>query len=215
MPAPVPVPVRQVLFQRWQKGASVVSLAEEFHLSERTVRHLVRRFAQRGKQGVAPDNARCAIKSVPTTNPVFQQAVKMREHHATWGAGLIRVILQEAEISSPCERTLQRWLHRATLPPAPPGRRPANNEQRARHPHDVWQMDAADQMRLAGDQRASWLRLVDECSGVVLRTTVFPPRVLEPGGTRGRPTGLASGIFPVGKARAVPSRQWHPLGIGG
>ena len=44
VPAPIPVPVRRAIFQRSRKGASVATLAEEFELSQRTVRHLVQRF---------------------------------------------------------------------------------------------------------------------------------------------------------------------------
>jgi transposase len=200
MPAPIPVPVRQALFQRWQKGESVTSLAEELLLSERTVRHLVRRFGQRGQPGLAPDYARCATKTAATANATFQKAVHMRQQHPTWGAGLIRVFLQEELGAAPSERTLQRWFETAALSPAPPGRRLSSDAYRARHPHDVWQMDAADQIRLASGQLASWLRLADECSGAVLQTTIFPPRVLESGGTCGRTEGVAPGIFAVGAA---------------
>jgi transposase len=214
MPAPIPIPVRQAIFQRWQKGESVASLAKDFQLCERTVRHLVRRFVERGQSGVIPDYARCATKTAPTDGATFQKVVQMRQQHPTWGAGLIRVFLRQELEVSPSERTLQRWLQRAALSPAPPGRRPTRDEHRARRPHQVWQMDAAEQIRLASDQWASWLRLVDECSGAVLQTTVFPPAVLELGGTRSRATGVARGFFPMGAARGVPGRQRRTLGIG-
>jgi transposase len=181
MPAPIPVPVRQVILRRSQKGESVASLAEAFQISERTVRHLVRRFAQRGQPGVVPDYARCATKPSATANTLFEKVVHMRQQHPTWGAGLIRVLLQEEQEEAPSERTLQRWLQRAAVSPAPSGRRPTSDASRARHPHETWQMDAADQIRLARGQLASWLRLADECSGAVLQTTVFPPGVLESG----------------------------------
>jgi transposase-like protein len=54
MPAPIPAPVRRALFQRSRKGATVATVAEEFELSERTVRHLVRRFDERGSSGWPP-----------------------------------------------------------------------------------------------------------------------------------------------------------------
>jgi hypothetical protein len=95
MPAPVPVPVRQAILQRWQKGEPVASLAEDFDIGERTVRHLVRRFVQRGQRGLVPDYARCVTKTAPTTSAAFQKAVQMRQQHPTWGAGLIRVFLQQ------------------------------------------------------------------------------------------------------------------------
>ena len=214
MPAPIPIPVRRIILARWKKGASVASLAEELHLAERSVRHLVRRFAQRGQQGLAPDYVRCATKQMPTDSDTFHKAVAMRKQHPTWGGGLIRVLLQEQEDEAcPCERTLQRWFRRSTLPAAPPGRRPAGDEQRACQPHDVWQMDAVDQLRLGGGQRVSWLRLVDECSGAVLQTTIFSPGLLEPGRTRGRAGDVAPGFFAVGKASAFAGRQRHTLGI--
>ena len=180
MPSPIPIPVRQAILKRWQKGESVASLAEELRVSVRTIRHLVRRFAQRGPDGLEPDYARCATKKLPTNSEPFQKALEMRRQHPGWGGGLIRVVLQEQDNADcPSARTLQRWFQRSTLAQAPPGRRPANNQQRAEHPHDVWQMDAVDQLRLASGQRVSWLRLVDECSGAVVQTTISPPVLLE------------------------------------
>src|SRR6266853_3397878 len=215
MPAPIPVPVRQAILQRWQKGESVGRLAEELDLSPRTVRHLVRRLAQRGRLGLHPDYARCATKAGPKPSAMFLKVVQMRQQHPTWGAGLIRVLLQEERVACPSERTLQRWFRCAALVPAPPGRRPSSDAYRARRPHEVWQMDAAERIALGSGERVSWLRLVDECSGAVLQTTIFPPGVLEPSGTHGRATDVAPGFFAVGTARAVPCRQRRPLGIEG
>jgi transposase len=207
MPAPIPVPVRQAILARWKKGESVASLAEALQLSPRTVRHLVRRFADRGQKGLVPDYDRCATKKVPTDDATFQQAVNMRQQHPTWGGGLIRVLLQEeGNHACPSERTLQRWFQRSSTPPAPPGRRPASDEQRARHPHDVWQMDAVDQLGLAGGQRVSWLRVVDECSGAVLQTTIFPPGLLGPGGADARAGDVAPDFYAVGTASRFPRR---------
>src|SRR5262249_15262387 len=140
MPAPIPTPVRHVIFQRSRKGASVATLAEEFKLSERTVRHLVRRFDQRGQSGLVPDYSRCATKSAAPASAARQKALQMRAQHPDWGGGLIRVLLQEELGTCPCERTLQRWFRQAALTPAPAGRRPAKDETRARQPHEVWQM---------------------------------------------------------------------------
>src|SRR5262249_55120771 len=40
-------------------------------------------------------------------------------------------------------------------------------------PHEVWQMDACEQIPLGNGQRVCWLRGVDECSGAILWTEVF------------------------------------------
>jgi transposase len=196
-----------VILKRWQKGEAVASLAAELKLSVRTVRNLVRRFAERGQGGLQPDYGRCATKTMPTDSDEFHKAIEMREQHPTWGGGLIRVLLQEqGHDGCASERTLQRWFQRSTVAPAPPGRRPDIDHRRAHRPHEVWQMDAVDQLRLASGQQVSWLRLVDECSGAVLQTVVFPPALLELGQTLDRAGDVAPGFFAVGKAQAFSSR---------
>ncbi len=74
----------------------------------------------------------------------------------------------------PAERTLQRWFRRAGLAPAPPGRRPASSERRATAPHEIWEVDAAEEIRLGDGARASWLRVADAFTGAVLHTETFP-----------------------------------------
>src|SRR4029077_17125960 len=132
MPASIPVPVRQTILHRWRKGDSVAKLAEDLQLSERTVRHLVRRFAQRGAEALAPDYACCGTKKLPVESVPFQKAVEMRQQHPRGGGGLIRVMLHNRKEAFPCVRTLQRWFQNRKLSPAPPGRRPASEKQRAR-----------------------------------------------------------------------------------
>src|SRR5207302_5506378 len=75
----------------------------------------------------------------------------------------------------PPPRTLQRWLRRAGLTPpaAVLSQHPAVG--RAAEPHQVWQMDAAEQLKLSGGGRFCWLRLADECSGAILATALFAP----------------------------------------
>ena len=51
----------------------------------------------------------------------------------------------------------------------------------------TWQVDAAEDVGLAGGAHASWLRIADEFTGAVLLTVVFPPRAVELGPPRGDP----------------------------
>jgi transposase len=205
MPTPIPQPVRRAIFARSKKGASVGALVAEFGISERTVRHLVQRFDERGESGLVPDYANCATKTMTDNDAVRKKALQIREQHPGWGGGLIRVVLQKDLDACPSERTLQRWFRQAGLTPAPAGRRPASDDMRACRPHEVVQMDAAEHIRLRTGEQVSWLRWADECSGAVLKTVVFPPGALEPGRTHGGATSLAHGIFPVGNAVVVPN----------
>jgi hypothetical protein len=68
---------------------------------------------------------------------------------------------------------LQRWLRHAGLtpPPALLVRRP--DQSRAGEPHQVWQMDAVERLKLLDGSGACWLRISDEFSGAILLTEVF------------------------------------------
>jgi hypothetical protein len=193
MPRPTPMPLRQAILYRWHKGQSVSKIAEAIHVVPRTVRHLVRRIRHQGDSAVNASYHRAKTLEPKGSADLFQSAVRLRQQHPTWGAGLIRVILRRDGVSSspPCERTLQRWFRRVGLASAPVGRRLGRSDQRAKSPHEIWQMDAKEQVRLACQERVSWLRIVDECTGAVLWTAVFPPWAMEPSG-RHRSSGTAA-----------------------
>src|SRR5271165_3317420 len=168
MPAPVPLPIRQALWNRHQQGASSTELAQAFGLAPRTVRGILQRGRQLGSQGLAPRRPGPTTSSRPE-HPARMPALLLRREHPRWGAGLIRVMLQ-------------RWFAKAGLGPAPQGRRPSMVKKwRATRPHETWQVDAAEDIALADGTRTSWLRIADEFTGAVLKTVVFPPRAVEHG----------------------------------
>jgi hypothetical protein len=105
-----------------------------------------------------------------------QRLCQLRQEHSRWGSERIRLELQDQFDAVPGSRTLRRHLHRAGLQPAPAGCLPHTDRPvvpRAERPHQGWQTDAAEDLRLKGKQRACWLRVVDECSGAFLQTVVF------------------------------------------
>lgn len=105
---------------------------------------------------------------------LIQQTLAFRDQHHDWGAELIRIMLHRLQRWQrlPDARTIRRWLHANKRPTAPGGRR-GSHRPRSLLPHERWQVDAADQMRLGNGQLVSWLRLTDECSGAILGTVVF------------------------------------------
>jgi len=215
MPRAVPVPIREVIQKRALRGHDVGAIAASLHLSQRTVRHILQRLREHGSDSLKPNYSDCGREALTAPSEFIQEAIALRKEHPTWGAGLIRVMLGKNHVGEllPCERTLQRWLQRTGGTPAPAGRRPAVESCRAGAPHDVWQMDAADQVFLKTGAQISWLRLVDECSGAVLQTEVFPPRVFRSSSRDTRAKQRASGFFAVGTSTRLACRQWQPLGI--
>ena len=213
MPQPIPLPVRQQIWSRFLRGQAPTSIAHSLGLCPRTVQELVQRFRQRGQTALQPDYHG---PEHPATVPehLVREAVFLHEQHPTWGAGFIRVRLQlrHGRLPLPSERTLQRWFRQTRLPPAPAGRKPVREQHAAPGPHAVWQMDASERIRLAMGQAVSWLRSVDEFTGAVLSTRVFPPGLLESGAQLRNATLFTAAISPLGAAPSGARGQRHALG---
>jgi transposase len=164
-------------FQRWQQHRDPHDLAAHFPVSLRTAQRLCARFEQRGDDGIAADYHHCGQHQATATAPqLVQHLCQTRRQHPRWGSEMIRLELEEHYDTLPSARTLRRHLHHAGLQPAPAGRTPARPRPcvpRAAQPHQGWQTDASEELRLQGKQQACWLRVVDECSGAFLKTLVF------------------------------------------
>ena len=134
MPRPLPVPIRQAIWQRFQQGQDGPAIAAALGLAPRTVRRLLRRFQRGGPDALFPSYDRCGEATPKPAESVLQAALGLRREHPTWGAGLIRVMLrrQQPDLCPPAERTLQRWFLRAGLAPATAARRPATESRRNR-----------------------------------------------------------------------------------
>src|SRR5262249_1946117 len=215
MPRALSLPQRQLRWERAALGHPADAVAADLGLCPSTVRKLSARFRARGRAGFLPAYHRCGQRQATADPELLAAALDMRRQHAGWGAGLLRVLLAEQYPARtvPCARTLQRYLARAGLAPAPHGRRPAARYQRATRPHQVWQIDAAERLHLGDGSQACWLRLVDECSGAFLQTTVFPPGRLERGAAAADASRLAAGLPQLGPAGALARRQRHPVGL--
>src|SRR3954470_5504266 len=213
MPRPISVPVRRTLIRRWEQGQTPGQIAEALGLSRATVQRLIRRFQERGAAGLELDYRR-GPNPAPRSD-LLNAVLQYRREHPAWGAELIRIhLLRETwDEPVPSARTLQRWLLRADLAPAPAGRPAKPNPARATRPHETWQMDAKELIKIKTTQLVSWLRLVDECSGAVFQTAVFPPREVESSPTRRRPGAIAVCLLAVGLAREHAGRQRLALGL--
>ena len=215
MPQSVPVPVRQKIWERYSQGESVGSLADAFALPPRTVRHLLKRRRDLGLSGLMPSYGPPKLPAHAHPEPIRQAVLDLRRDHPTWGAELIRVRLAKAQpqLAWPNPSTIRRWFRAAGLAHAPAGRRVGASRTRANQPHQTWQIDASEHIRLADQSEVCWLRIVDEATGAVLRTDVFPPRVLDPGRPPRHPDLVATDVPTLGSARAAEGRQRGSLGV--
>lgn len=159
----------------------MTAIAQELNLKYRTVRQIWARFRQRGEAGLQLRYGQCGRAS-PFPAAVQQAALALKREHPRWGGGLIHLQLaaQFAGQPVPQERPLQRWFRQAGLAPARPQPPPVRRE-RAQAVHEVWEIDAKEQLRLADGSGASVLTVTDEASGALLGGVVFPPLPLGAG----------------------------------
>jgi len=175
MPCALPMTVRQQVIELRTKGSSLQSIAIEQQLSYSTLLRLWKRYKAEGTVGLTTHYNNCGPVAGPRCSPViYRAAVWLKRCHPDWGAALIRVILKDRykDLAIPSERTLQQWF-RAKQLYKPKSRFPVV-QSIAQQAHDVWQIDAKEKLCLTGGQKASYLSVVDEKSGCLLKAAVFP-----------------------------------------
>jgi hypothetical protein len=83
---------------------------------------------------------------------------------------------------------LQRWFKRVGLNPPRREKVQTQGVRRGQSVHDVWAIDAKEQIQLLDGSYVSWLTISDEASGAILEVDLFPPAPLD---TNRSPAGAA------------------------
>lgn len=182
MPRAIPYPIRQTIIQRHQAGQSLATIAQELQLNYRTVRSLWHRYCAAGQSALAPSYDQCGPQQRAFPITVQSAAQAFKHDHPRWGAGLIHLQLRKQFPDQPLPswRTLQRWWKQAGLQPAR-HRSPPLRRYRGQQPHEVWELDAKERIRLQDGSWSSVVSVVDEASGALLCARAFPPRLLVAG----------------------------------
>jgi len=202
MPRPHSSAVRQSVFRLARQKLSCRAIARRLLLPESTVRVLLRRGPAPDDASLVPDYQACGRHQAARLSPLLDSVLRLHAEHPRWGAGRLHVELADLfpDQTLSCPRTLQRWLRRQHIEPARPGRPPAAETTRSQQPHEVWQMDAVEQLPLATRQQVSWLRITDEASGAILQTEVFPPGALQSSAPEPGATAVAACLESLGTA---------------
>jgi hypothetical protein len=201
MPAALAVSVREEIVRRRNAGETFQQIANELGVSYNASRRIWQQYEREGQ--IKPHYERCRPPSVRKGQALYEAAVALKQAHRSWGAGLIRLEMTErfAAEQLPSERTLQRWFRRAGVGSQTEVSRPRMAVNRGRQAHQVWAMDAKEQMRLADGSYASWLTITDEASGAVLSATLFPYPPVEPIGSLTGQASLTEDAGTVGATR--------------
>jgi len=174
MPKPIPAAVRQQVVERYEAGETLRQITTELGLPYESGRNIWRVYRQEGRtQSNYAASGRWGIR---TSQRVYRGALFLKFLHPTWGAGLIRQVMADkwTDERLPSERTLQRWYHQAGLQPSKVPLQGEKRLGRGRSPHNVWEMDSREGIRLATGQQVTWLLVSDEASGAIVGGDVFP-----------------------------------------
>ena len=216
MPRALAPAVRRAILNRARHQQSPGEIAQELKLEERTVRRIVTGLQERGESALQASYAACGVSRTVEFAQLRQVILELRQQHPLWGAGRLLLELELSHpdaVGLPTERTLQRWLREIYPTSAPAGRPAQDSWARASRPHEVWQVDASEQKHLGSGKMFSWLRVVDECSGAVLKTVVFSRRTFSTGSSSSSPTGIPQDFPAVGPSRHAACGQWGAVGF--
>jgi len=175
MPVPIAVAIRQQIVDRRTRGENLGSIARDLRLSYDGVRNVWRLYRRQGR--IKPNYDNCGSKVPKASKRVYRAALYLKYAHPTWGAPLIKQLIQEKwqDESVPNERSLQRWFKQANLNRPPQKPLGEARKGRGQAAHNVWEMDSREAIELGSGERVVWLVTSDEASGAILKGSIFPP----------------------------------------
>jgi transposase len=163
-----------------QQGATYEALATEHCLNLSTVYAWCLRWASSAEQGLVPHYKRCGRQVDPDSRKGFR-LVRLTAHlHKEWGIPYIvsRIKLKYPDLPLQSVRHYQRLIRRDKKDEVSTVKMPRESPvDRAREPHDVWQIDAKERIALKSDEakEACYLNITDEKTSAVLHAKAFSP----------------------------------------
>ena len=154
-------------------GQNAYSISKALNLSYSTVNVLCKRIKEGGAALLPARYGCCGRRPAEEQNPLYQKLLDMRRQHPEWGAQYLLVQLSALGPPLPSARTVHRWLRKEGLSRLR-GRAPKTVKVWAGSVHDIWQVDAKEQVSLSDGEEVCWLSITDEKSGALLGAVLFP-----------------------------------------
>jgi hypothetical protein len=176
MPQPVSMAVRQSIIDRYLKDEKICVIAQDLEVSRGTVYALINRHKSQGDEGLKTSYAPCGKKPPSEQEFIYRAVRMMRHYHPKWGAEKIRaeITLLRPQLELPHCRTFNRWFHKTgQLDIALKSSLPKEQAKLAKRLHEIWQVDAKEEMKIANGTKQCWLNITDEFSGTVISPPVF------------------------------------------
>jgi transposase InsO family protein len=168
--------------ERVSKGEKIASLCREYGVSRTTGHKWVKRFAEKGFDGLEEESRRPKSTPLATGEDLVMAVLEARDKHPRWGPRKIRDLLhRRAGDQTPSERTISRILRRADRVRLRRSRRPPNVVDRAprvqaQRCNEVWTVDFKGWWRSSDGKRCEPLTVRDAFSRYVLAAQLCAPK---------------------------------------
>lgn len=162
------------LVERATKGEKVAALCREYGVSRETGHKWVKRFKERGYEGLEEQSRRPKSTPLASAEELVIATVQAREAHPRWGPYKLHVLLRRRfGEQTPSKRTIARILQRANQVRERRRRAPLSVVERAPSvvayaPNDVWTVDFKGWWRTLNGERCEPLTVRDAASRYLL-----------------------------------------------
>jgi transposase len=166
--------LRERIIQLKQENYTLEKISEELSLTYSNVRTIWGRYQKEGISGLQTSYSNCGKSKPSSDNVVYRASLWLKHLHAHWGTPRVHTGLQSRYgVDVPTIRTLNRWYKDAQLtkPRSKINRVTIGKSTAA---HNIWQVDAKENLTLGDGQESCYLTIVDEKSGAWLASLVFP-----------------------------------------
>jgi len=176
MPKSLSMAIRLSIIEDYRKGEKISYLSRKFKINRGTIRELIKRHKAEGVEGLRTKYECCGKKRPDEQDFVFRAVRCFRTWHPSWGAEKIRceLRLRDKKIPLPSVRTMNRWFHwNDQIAVSLKSSLPICENKKAKALHEVWQIDAKEEMIIGDGSKNCWLNIVDEYSGMVIQPPIF------------------------------------------
>lgn len=169
---------KQEFVERAAKGESMSALCREFGVSRQTGHKWLKRFKERGYEGLEERSRRPKSSPLASAEELVMATLAAREAHPRWGPYKLHVLLRRRfGEQTPSKRTIARILTRANQVRERRKRSPVSVVERAptvvaQAPNDVWTADFKGWWRTLNGERCEPLTVRDAFSRYLLAVEV-------------------------------------------
>lgn len=171
----IPYDFRRKIVRERLAGKSFEEIAANlgFPATSRGVRNIYSRYEARGEEGLATDLKKNGRQAQYTDEEMWARIESLRQDRQR-GANYIFSLRYSRGEPTPSERTMQRkWKAFGTN--RPKGRVKKRENIVPKKPHEVWEVDGKEQMKMASGEEVTWMNVADKASGSDLFAELFPP----------------------------------------